>query len=53
MPPLMEWRGDIKLAERGPHPSDWVLYVDGDEVARSSSRAEIEAALTLLSGSQS
>ena len=45
MPPLPFWRGDIKLDAHGPHATDWVLYVDGDEVARALSRDEIHAAL--------
>ena len=45
MPPLPYWRGDIKLDTNEPHASDWVLYVDGDEVARALSRAELEMAL--------
>jgi hypothetical protein len=45
MPPLPYWRGDIKLDEKGPHPSEWVLYVDSDEIARALSRTEIDAAL--------
>ena len=45
MPPLTHWRGDIKLDKSGPHPSEWVLYVDGDEVGRAASRGEIHTAL--------
>ena len=45
MPRLPYWRGDIKLDTNGPHATDWVLYVDGDEVARALSRAELETAL--------
>jgi hypothetical protein len=45
MPPLPYWRGDIRLDNNGPHPTEWVLYVDGDEIARSPSRVEIEGML--------
>jgi hypothetical protein len=45
MPPLTHWRGDIKLDKSGPHPTQWVLYVDGDEIGRATSRGEIHTAL--------
>ena len=45
MPPLSHWRGDIKMDTNGPNTTDWVLYVDGDEVARALSRGELETEL--------
>jgi hypothetical protein len=45
MPPLRYWRGDIKLDTQGPHATQWVLYVDGDEVARTESRSDVDLAL--------
>lgn len=46
MPPLPCWRGDIKLGGNGaPHPTDWVVYLDGEEVARVSTRDDLEAAV--------
>jgi len=46
MPPLPCWRGDVKLDGRSaPHPSHWVTYLDGEEVARVGRRDELEAAL--------
>ncbi|MGE3702627.1 MAG: hypothetical protein AB7G08_28255 [Hyphomicrobiaceae bacterium] len=45
MPPIAFWRGDIKLDKQGPHPSEWVLYVDGGEVARAVTRGEVDEAL--------
>lgn len=43
MPPQAQWAGDFKLEGYEPHPSDWVLYVEGEEVARVQSRAEVDA----------
>jgi hypothetical protein len=45
MPPLPFWRGEMKLETSGPHPTEWVLYIDGDEIARAPSRSEIDSAL--------
>lgn len=45
MPPIASWRGDVKPDEHGPHPTHWVLYVNGDEVACAVSHGEIMAAL--------
>lgn len=46
MPPLPHWHGSIMLTGEGaPHPTDWVVYVDGNEIARVSRREDIEAAL--------
>ena len=42
MPPEPEWRGDIKMQERLPHPTDWVVYVNGDEIARVRKREDID-----------
>ncbi len=45
MPPQHEWRGQFKLEGYTPHATDWIIYVDGDEVARTRSREEIATAL--------
>jgi len=34
MPPAHQWAGDIKLDGYEPHDTDYVLYVDGEEVGR-------------------
>ena len=34
MPPHMHWDGDIMMPDRPPHETDWVVYADGEEVAR-------------------
>jgi hypothetical protein len=50
MPPVPYWRGDIKLDKNGPHATEWVLYVDGDEIARALSLTEVDAALESFLG---
>jgi hypothetical protein len=43
MPPIAFWRGSLKPeGDSAPHPSDWVIYVDGSEIARVSKRGDIE-----------
>lgn len=45
MPPLPHWRGDIQgEGTSAPHPTDWVIYVDGDEIARVAEKIHCEAA---------
>jgi hypothetical protein len=34
MPPRPHWRGDVMLDDCRPHPTDWVVFVDGEEIAR-------------------
>ncbi len=47
MPPLPHWRGDFKLTGEGsPHATDWVAFVDGEEIARVRVRDNLEAAIT-------
>ena len=42
MPPEAEWSGDIRLtAAFAPHPTDWVVYLDGEELARVSRRDDL------------
>jgi len=36
MPPLPHWTGAARLDEYGPHETDWVVYLNGDEIARAS-----------------
>ncbi|MGD9670778.1 MAG: hypothetical protein AB7U75_17320 [Hyphomicrobiaceae bacterium] len=43
MPPQAHWDGDFELEGYEPHPTDWVLYIEGEEVARLQERAGIEA----------
>ena len=43
MPPKRHWQGQFKLEGYEPHDSDWILYVDGAEVARVKERRGIEA----------
>lgn len=34
MPPRAHWDGDMMLPDRPPHETDWVVYADGEEIAR-------------------
>lgn len=34
MPPRAHWVGDMMLPDRPPHQTDWVVYADGEEIAR-------------------
>ena len=43
MPPLSEWRGDMKLPDYEPHAIDWVIYADDEEIARVTKRGDLEA----------
>lgn len=46
MPPKAHWRGDLPLTGFEPHETDWVIYIDGAEVARVQSHAAITPAVT-------
>jgi hypothetical protein len=51
MPPLPYWRGDIKMdGEFAPHATDWVVYLDGEEIARVRAREDLEAAILTFDG---
>ena len=43
LPPLPLWRGQIKLESTPPHPTDWIVYVDGEEIARVRRRDDLDA----------
>jgi hypothetical protein len=45
LPPKSEWRGQLYLQDVKPHETDWVLFVDGQEVARARVREDLLAAL--------
>ena len=45
MPPASHWAGDIQLEGYEPHATEWVLYAEGEEIARVTERAAIEAAV--------
>lgn len=43
MPPIDEWCGDTMLDGKGkPHKTQWVGYVDGNEIARALTRRDLE-----------
>lgn len=48
LPPVSHWRGDQKLERYTPHETDWVVYVDGEEVARVRSREDLETELATI-----
>jgi len=37
MPPLPYWSGDDKQGKYAPHATQWVVYLNGEEVARATS----------------
>jgi hypothetical protein len=46
MPPLPEWRGDTMLDGLGrPHATDWVVYRDGEEIARVTRIEDLAASI--------
>lgn len=45
MPPVSEWAGDVVCPGYEPGV-EWVVYLDGEEVARVEHRSEIEAAVS-------
>ena len=52
MPPESEWDGDFKLDGFPPHPTDWVVYVDGEEITRVRKRGDLaEATIRALTTS--
>ncbi len=48
LPPAPQWRGDLKPGDGLPHPTDWIVYLDGDEIARVSRREDIDTAVAGL-----
>ena len=47
MPPVAMWRGDIKLTGAGaPHPTDWVIFANGEEIARVRRREDLADAVS-------
>ena len=46
MPPIADWRGDHKLDGCQPHDTDWVVYLDGVEIARVAKRDQLQTAVT-------
>lgn len=45
LPPKDQWRGQIYMKNLQPHETDWVLFVDGEEVARARRREDLVPAL--------
>lgn len=42
MPPEADWQGGQRLPGFEPHQTDWVVYVDGEVVARVRSLDEVK-----------
>lgn len=45
LPPLSEPRPYFVMTSERMHPTDWIIYLDGEEIARVAARADIEAAV--------
>lgn len=45
MPPKPYWRGDFVLEGYEPHATDWVLYIDGEEMVRARERRDLQHSL--------
>lgn len=46
LPPKEKWDGDTKLEGFEPEPGQWIVYADGEEIARLE-RLEIGGLITL------
>ena len=42
MPPKSHWQGDLMPMANPPHETDWVIYCDGDELARVRNEDDID-----------
>lgn len=45
MPPKSLWEGDMVLEGYEPHETDWVLYLDGEEIGRVTKQNQLTEAL--------
>lgn len=45
LPPRSQWRGHVKLTGFTPDEHDWIIYLDGEEVARAPRAAAVQGAL--------
>ncbi|HRE22324.1 MAG TPA: hypothetical protein PKW21_15015 [Rhabdaerophilum sp.] len=45
LPPAPLWDGDIQMSEYKPDPKCWIIFVDGEEVARVKRREDLAAAM--------
>jgi hypothetical protein len=43
LPPVTHWCGHIKLPNYEPHATDWIVYVNGEEIAHVSRREDLGA----------
>ena len=50
MPPRAHWDVDMMLPDRAPHETDWVVYANGEEIARVKAEnvSSLEGALQSL-----
>src|SRR5215470_11264111 len=45
MPPASMWRGDIQMTDHKPDAKAWIVYADGEELARIGTLEEVTKAL--------
>ena len=41
LPPLPHWHGQFRLDGYAPHSTDWIIYANGEEIARARSRDDL------------
>ena len=41
LPPIALWKGDMKLPKYQPHETDWIVFVNGEEIARVRRREDL------------
>ena len=45
LPPAPLWDGNMQLENHPPDPEQWIIYVDGEEIARVKRREDLGAAM--------
>jgi len=45
LPPQGQWAGDIKLEGYMPDETNWIIFADGEEIARVRNRDDLAAAM--------
>ena len=48
LPPKSHPKPDFLVTTEGMHETDWIIFADGEEVARVPARAAVEAALATV-----
>ncbi len=52
LPPAGEWRGQMRLENYAPDAKAWIVFMDGEEVARVARREDLGLATGQMSGAQ-